>query len=192
MVASDATQLTNSGKDLNMHPLYLTLANIPRDERNHAQNEAIVMSALFPAFPKGTPTESNRDDYRAAKREMMQRCLHTFFKELISLSKHGVTMTGPGNRVYHVYPILWGLSLDHLEAVKYMGVKLGWCTSCEVHPNQFSMSSQQLAEIGVSGVRPRTNERMKTLAERAYRDRTSTDNQYGGVYPLAQPVSFCD
>ncbi|KAI8917615.1 hypothetical protein DFJ77DRAFT_439105 [Powellomyces hirtus] len=155
MVSSDETTLTNVPNHLKLHPLYLTLASIPREERTKDKNEAIIMSALLPQIPRASEKEAKHKEYLTAKR--------IFFADVIEAANKGIVMEGPGGRRYHVFPVLWSMSADYAKMVYTMNVITGWCTSCTVFSGDLGMSSCKLRENAVT---PRTVEVMRLACKR--------------------------
>ncbi|KAJ3152711.1 hypothetical protein HDU86_005466, partial [Geranomyces michiganensis] len=130
MISADATLLTNASGNQKLHPLYISLASIPSSQRNKDKNEAIVMSALMPEMSYGSKTESQQDNLRNAKWQLFHDCLSLFFAPVIKAAATGIVMTGPKNRQYHVFPVLWSISADYPEMVSFTTLVQGWCTSC--------------------------------------------------------------
>lgn len=178
MISSDATTLANSPGDLKLHPFYVTLASIPRAQRNLSANEAIVMTALMPQMPGGTTTEIGREDYRNAKRQLFHDCLSALFEPVIKHSRHGMRMYRTQSRQYHVYPVLWSISADYQEMVTLMGVRAGWCTSCTIFQDDLHVSPEALDRE-----RPalRTCALMRDLSARKKRD---VKGEFIGTVPI--------
>lgn len=87
-MSSDATSLSAFSGDVSEHPMYITLANIPRHLRHRASNEALLCVAFLPSMPDEIgDTLRSSEDFRLAKRRLMQDALRLVMGPLMAAAK---------------------------------------------------------------------------------------------------------
>jgi hypothetical protein len=132
MMASDATALTNFSGDLKEHPVYVSLASIPSQQRQAQDLKAAIMVAYMPHMPTAAPSEKGDAKFTEGRRRLFQAALKELWRPVMEAASEGCAMVR-GDKVYHAFPLLWSLTADYQEMVDLYCVKTGWCTSCTNH-----------------------------------------------------------
>jgi hypothetical protein len=82
---SDATHLDVLGRQ-KVHPIYLTIGNIPKGVRQKSSRHAIILLGYLPIL-KPTLQEKNRNTFKEVKHWVFQGALKAILEQLIPIMK---------------------------------------------------------------------------------------------------------
>ncbi|CAI5503539.1 unnamed protein product, partial [Closterium sp. Naga37s-1] len=131
IIASDETHMDQRGKAKG-HPVYLTLANIDKDDRWKPFGH--VLLALLPEYP----SEYDSDD----KLFVFQHVMNIVLEPLRKASHHGIPIVDETGASYNAWPALYAYVADYPETCKVSCTKSGAtshpCSICTVFKDNLS------------------------------------------------------
>jgi len=127
---SDATQLDKLGHQ-QVHPMYITIGNIPKKLRRKSSRHAIVLLGYLPIL-LSTRGSRNKHKFKEAKFRTFHQALHVILEQLITTAKIGMMIPGPDGKIRRCFPILVSYSVDYPEACVICNIKQGYCVRCNI------------------------------------------------------------
>ncbi|KAH8101620.1 hypothetical protein BXZ70DRAFT_1019531, partial [Cristinia sonorae] len=128
IISSDKTKLTTF-KGKSAYPVYLTIANIPKDIRRKPSHHAQILLAYLPT------SRLEHIKNKASRRRMNANLFHACMRKILSpLERAGLDgkhMTSGDGAVRRCHPIYAAHVGDYPEQVLVTGVKSGECPGCD-------------------------------------------------------------
>lgn len=129
LLASDKTLLTQF-RNKSAYPVYVTIANIPKDIRKKPLSFAQILVGFLPAEKLDyIDTKSRRT---LAMHDLLHGCFAKIFESLAEPGRDGVLWPSKDGKVYKCFPTLSGLVVDYPEQSLLTGAKSGRCHTCTV------------------------------------------------------------
>jgi hypothetical protein len=130
MLNSDATHLDILGRQ-KVHPMYITIGNIPKKIRRKSSRHAILLLGYLPIL-MCTPQERKQRIFKEAKYQIFHHGIKVILEQLIPIAKTGMMIPGPDGKIRCCFPILASYSVDYPEACMICRIKQGLCVRCNV------------------------------------------------------------
>ncbi|KDN35600.1 hypothetical protein RSAG8_11462, partial [Rhizoctonia solani AG-8 WAC10335] len=134
IIASDETPLTGFCGNKKAHPVYFTIANLPKHIRRKQSHRAMVLIGYLPV-PKLT-CEPNKDKARELKNKLYNDCMRHLLKPLTDAERVGMDVVCADGGVRRIYPVLSAAIADFPEQCKNSCIIGSFCPICLVNPNK--------------------------------------------------------
>jgi hypothetical protein len=136
LLAIDETHLNIIGRT-KVHPVYLTIGNIPKRERRTYSKHAYVVIAYLPAL-EGSGSEQKTPIYAEAKNRLYHTSLSHLLESIKDASIHGRMMKGPDGMYRNCFPVIMSIAADYPEACHIGLVRQGSnCLVCMAKKKDF-------------------------------------------------------
>jgi hypothetical protein len=134
VASSDETKLTNFSGDKKAHPVYITVANLPKHLRRRISKRANILLGYLPV-PK-LDCESDKDKRREIRRNLFHQCMEQLMRPLAEACKEGEETLCSEKGVRRIYPVLASYVADYPEQCKVVCTLQLHCPSCTVRPEK--------------------------------------------------------
>ncbi|KAL5512790.1 hypothetical protein ACEPAG_3056 [Sanghuangporus baumii] len=143
IISLDKTQITLF-RTKTAYPVYLTVANIPKDIRKKPSRQAQVLLAYLPTSRLQHVSSS------AARRRMLQNlvhaCMRFIFCDMGRYGGPGILMTDGNGVQRRCHPILAAVAIDYQEQVQVASIISGDCPKCMCQKHELGEVCEEVHE----------------------------------------------
>ncbi|EUC56287.1 Zn-finger protein, putative [Rhizoctonia solani AG-3 Rhs1AP] len=133
IVATDQTPLTGFCGNKKAHPVYFSIANLPKHIRRAHSNRAMVLVGYLPI--PDLDCEPNEDKARAMRTKLFNDCMRDLLEPLTQAERTGMEVVCADGGVRRIYPTLSSAIADYPEQCRNACTIGSWCPVCLVEPD---------------------------------------------------------
>ncbi|KAF8676955.1 Zn-finger protein [Rhizoctonia solani] len=133
IIASDQTPLTGFCGNKKAHPVYFTIANLPKHIRRAHSNRAMVLIGYLPI--PDLDCEPNDDKAQAMQTKLFNTCMRDLLQPLTNAERVGMEVVCADGGVRRIYPTLSSAIADYPEQCRNACSIGSFCPVCLVQPD---------------------------------------------------------